>query len=291
MTRYPLVSVIIVTYNSNPIYLEKAISSVAEQHYPHIELIIVDDHSTNGIQETLLELKVRYQYTLKLLDKNSGGPARPINEGIKLAGGKYIAVCAHDDYYFPDKIAIQVKYMEENPKYGMTYGKCYKFFTDKNKLIPMKSPKCRSGKIFNDLYLQKYYIPALTVMTRKDVFNTVGFFDENLLIEDWDMWLRISKKFEVGYIDEYLACCHVHATNSSKIFPLRMLSDRRTIINKWQELPCFSAASAINRLIDGDSARASFKTLLKDTLIAFVNMKQPYRVTRVFLSNIKRAYF
>lgn len=290
MKSNPLVSVIIPAYNSDS-YLEKAIFAVIQdQTYPNIELIVVDDYSTNGTRERLIQLQSKYEFQLILLDKNSGSCSRALNEGIKVAKGKYISICAHDDYYLPNKLQVQIDFLEANPSYMMACSNYYAVYDDNPTQRKLKTLKCRSGNIFSAVFLQKFYLPTLTAIMRNEVFDTVGYFDENLLIEDWDMWLKIAKHFKIAYINKYLACCRVHARNSSTIYSNRMITDRKKIIEKWKNNRYYNAAAAVNRLIEGESIKESFVTLCKDTWIALINLKQPYRVTRLFFANLKRNY-
>ena len=142
MNNSPLVSIIIITYNSQFHFLEKAISSVViDQTYTNIELIIVDDNSTNGTRQKLIELQDKYNFKLILLQKNSGSAARPFNEGLKITNGKYVAICAHDDYYMPDKLAVQVAFHEKHPDFMMSYSKTYIVIQDENNLKTAKTTK------------------------------------------------------------------------------------------------------------------------------------------------------
>ena len=104
------------------------------------------------------------------------------------------------------------------------------------------------------------------------------------------MWLRIANVFQIGFIDDYLTCYRVHSSNSSTVFSHKMKSDRKIIMNKWNDSSYYSAAVCINRLIDGESIQKSIINLFQDTWVALINLKQPYRVLRLFFSNIKRKY-
>ncbi len=123
MSQLPFISVIIPTYNSNMIFLEQAICSVLGQTYPHFELIIVDDHSNKETQKNLLALKQKYAFRLFVLEQNSGGPSKPLNRGLTESKGNYIALCAHDDYWLPDKLKKQVDFLGKYPQFKVCYGR------------------------------------------------------------------------------------------------------------------------------------------------------------------------
>ena len=97
-----------------------------------------------------------------------------------------------------DKVEKQVNFMEENPHYGMSFGKAILFDDDGNEQF-LEIEYSKGGWIFNDLIINHFHIPAVTNMIRKSVLSDVGGFDENLWVEDWDMWLRIAIKYQIGY--------------------------------------------------------------------------------------------
>ncbi len=281
----PLVSVIIPTFNPCD-FLEKAIASVFSQKYENIELIVVDDFSCDSSRKYISRLCDIYSCHLILLDKNSGGCAKPLNEGIKHSSGKYIAICAQDDLFIDSKIDCQVNYLEANPNYAMSYSDTYLILNNDQKFIKLKTPKRRSGKIFNDIILQKFYIPAVSVVIKRDVFDVIGYFDENLLIEDWDMWLRIAKKYEIGYLEASLAVYRSHNNNISKCRANEMISDRISIINKWNLEPVFDAALTVTSFLDG---AINFKLpfpFIKNSLLAFWYLRQPIRWLKIIVFKI-----
>lgn len=291
MFRTPLVSVIIPTYNPCR-YLEKSISSILSQDYENLELIIIDDKSNPSEREYINELRKKYSFKLIFLDQNSGSCARPINEGINIANGKYIGICAQDDFYLKCKISSQVKHMEENENFAMCYSDAYLIFDDNdNEYIEIKrSPKKKSGFIFNDILLQRFYIPALTVLVRKEVFATVGNFDESLLIEDWDMWLRIAYKYELGYLNMPLACYRSHKDNISKIRSDQMISDRLKIISKWRGLPISNPALAIASFLDQQINLSEPHLFIRNMILTFWYFRQPIRWLRIVFSKLLSPY-
>lgn len=227
--RLPLVSIIVPCYNHEK-YVQETIDSILNQTYENIELIVIDDGSKDNSVNIIQELADKYKFTF-IYRKNKGLSAT-LNEGIKLSKGKYLCACASDDKLFTDKIMKQVFFMEDNPDYGMCYGKIISFdsYGYKKKQI---IPNAKTGWIFNDLLMQNF-IPAVTQFIKKEVFDTTGHFDENLLIEDWDMWLRIAEKYKIGYIDEYLACYREHELNISKQ-TFKMYQAQKYIIEKWSK--------------------------------------------------------
>ena len=136
-----------------------------------------------------------------------------------------------------EKIEKQVEFMESNPEYGMCYGKIV-YFEDSIKNTSEYSNSNKQGWVFDDLLKYGCFIPAPSTFMRKEVFETVGEYDENLWIEDWDMWLRISQKYQVGYIDEYLAYYRKHDTNISSQ-SLKMYKAEKQILEKYKDYENF----------------------------------------------------
>jgi len=205
----PTVSVIIHTYN-NEQFIAETIDSVLKQTYNDYEIIVVDDGSVDGTRDALLPYtqKIRYHY------KENGGIASAKNAGIALSKTEYIAFLDHDDLWVPDKLKLQIEYFNKNPQVGLVYAK-YTSFRD-GKELRTKPDKGYSGWVFKEL-LSKSFIQTSTVMVKRECLNAVGPYDESFSLGDeYDMFLRISKKFQCGFIDKQLTRYRVHDTNASK---------------------------------------------------------------------------
>lgn len=226
----PLVSVVVPCYNHEK-YVKETIESIVNQTYKNIELIVIDDGSKDTSAKVIQELADKYKFTF--IHRPNKGLSATLNEGVKLSKGKYFCACASDDYFALDKIEKQVLFMQEHPQFAISYGNIIKFsensYEEKTKV---KNPK--SGWIFEDIIMGDTVLPAVTVMLYTNVIKELGGYDENLWIEDWDMWLRVSDKYQVGYLDEYLAFYRRHDTNISKQ-AIKMYEAQKKILNKWQE--------------------------------------------------------
>lgn len=227
----PLVSVIVPCYNHEK-YVEETIESIVNQTYKNIELIVIDDGSKDASPQIIHKLSKKYNF--KFIHRPNRGLSATLNECIELSKGKYVSVCASDDKLKLDKVEKQVKFMENNLHYGMCYGKVI-LFEDNGNETPLEIKHSRGGWIFDDLIVNQFHIPAVSNMIRKSVFQDVGVFDENLWVEDWDMWLRIANKYQIGYLDEYLAYYRQHETNISKQ-GWKMYEAKVSALKKWKEL-------------------------------------------------------
>ena len=222
--RNPLVSVLMPAYNHQE-YIEDALQSVVDQTYQNIELVVVNDGSTDGTGR-MIENFVRRNpaFATKYLEQENQGICRTLNTALAMSSGEYIALLASDDVFVKEKLEQQVCFMETNKNIGLVFSDHY--FLRDGKVLGIKAtdykPRTRSlfkNSIQNvDLYsylLTENLIPALTVMMRRVCVETVGEFDTSLIAEDYDMWLRISKKYPIAFIDAPLAYYRVHEANVS----------------------------------------------------------------------------
>lgn len=233
----PLVSVVVPCYNHEK-YVKETIESIINQTYKNIELIVIDDGSKDNSAMVIQELADRYGFTF--IHRPNKGLSATLNEGIKLSKGKYFCACASDDMYMLDKIEKQVQFMESNPEYGMCYGKIIEFDeTGYKKQREIKNAK--SGWIFEDLLMFNFVMPAVTTMIKKEIYETIGLFDETLFIEDYDMWLRIANKYQIGFINEFLAYYRKHETNMCKQ-TFKMYQAQQKILSKWSNCSTINSA-------------------------------------------------
>jgi len=208
------VSAVIPVYNNGP-YVASALQSVLAQTRPPEEVIVVDDGSTDDTAAVLARYhdQIRYVYQV-----NRGEPSAR-NRGIREANGDYIAFLDGDDLWLPHKLERQMRYFEEFPSCALVYADMSTFDEYGIIDISVKSrPKMTlpTGRIFLHL-LRRPLFGSGTVIFRKNCVETVGAFDESLLVgSDYEMWLRIARHFEVGAIDEPLLQYRHHPTMSTR---------------------------------------------------------------------------
>ncbi|MFH1846067.1 MAG: glycosyltransferase [Candidatus Omnitrophota bacterium] len=194
------VSVIIPAYNK-AVLTVKTVESVLAQTYENIEIIVVDDGSTDNTEELLLP----YAEKIKYIRKQNSGASSARNLGINNARGEYIGFIDCDDMYSSKKIEKSVEFLEKNSDIGFVHTPVY-FIDDKDNILRtyyLKEAK-RSGWISGQLLLRNFICNS-TVVAKKTCFEKCGLFDENIFIPaDWDMWLRLSEKYKAGYINEPL---------------------------------------------------------------------------------------
>jgi glycosyltransferase involved in cell wall biosynthesis len=190
----PLVSVIIPTYNRWPLVRE-AIESVLAQRFRDLELIVVDDGSTDG---TVCELG-SFGGSLRLFRQDRKGVAAARNSGVGVARGRYIAFLDSDDLWLSTKLAIQTAFMEQNTDFEISQTE--EIWLRRGVRVNRKEKHRKaSGDIFRQS-LDLCLVSPSAVMMTKALFERLGGFDEAFPVcEDYDLWLRIGVERGVALI-------------------------------------------------------------------------------------------
>lgn len=193
----PTVSVIIPTYNRFPL-LAEALESVRAQVYRDFELILADDGSDDETRLLEKEPEIRY---LRL--KHCGMPGAVRNRGAEVAKGRYLAFLDSDDLWRPEKLALQVPFLEERPKIPLVHSREH-WLRGEHTVSQKGQRHAREGDVFADA-LWKCTIGPSTVLMRSEAFRELGGFDESLEVaEDYEFWLRLTSRYSVGYIEKPL---------------------------------------------------------------------------------------
>jgi len=204
-----LVSVIIPAYNSRE-HIAEAVQSALDQTYQPVEVIAIDDGSTDGTGEVLRSFgnKIRY------IRKENGGPASARNVGIESAAGEFVAFLDGDDIWYPQKLEKQMSLFQGDV--GLVYARVDSF--DENGPVEKVRKPLIRGEVFERLF-NKNLISTSTVVVKKECFDKVGLFDEDpdlISVEDYDMWLRIAALTKVDFLDEPLIKYRLHPGGISK---------------------------------------------------------------------------
>jgi glycosyltransferase involved in cell wall biosynthesis len=225
----PLVSTIVLCYNQARFVVE-TLESVKAQTYKHTQLIVFDDHSTDDsvavIEKWLQENGIVCTF---IQHRENKGICKSLNEALAVATGKYISMVASDDLWLPDKIARQVEIMESQPDdVGVLYSDAFQINEEGDTLPGLlistywKLSEMPQGRIL-DRFLQGNFIPGLTTLVRRNCYDKVGPYDENLPWEDWDMWMRIARHYSFVYSPTPSAKYRLHENSYSRSDPGRML--------------------------------------------------------------------
>ncbi|MCK4321003.1 glycosyltransferase [candidate division WOR-3 bacterium] len=226
--KKPKVSVIIPTYNRANM-IEETIQSVLNQTFQDFEIIIVDDASTDSTENIVKGFSdKRIKYIQHKVNKG-GSAAR--NTGIKASTGKFIAFLDSDDWWHPKKLENQLTKMETSKLSPALVYTGLKQVNNDGKLIKEIIPIFR-GNIFQELLIENVVGTTSSVLLRKEIFNSVGLFDENLPSrQDLDLWLRIARKYTFDYVKTPLVYIRIHKNRITEDLNMK-INSRKLLFNK-----------------------------------------------------------
>jgi GT2 family glycosyltransferase len=205
-----MVSIVTPSYNQGH-YIEETIQSVLNQDYPNLEYIVVDGGSSDNTTEILK----KYERRLTWISEKDRGQADAINKGFQMAKGEILAWLNSDDTYLPGAVDASVRYLEAHPEVGMLYGEGY-HIDEEGGLIERYYTEPFNYRRLSEVC----FICQPTVFLRAEVVKTVGPLDVTLdYCLDYEYWMRIAKRFRIGYLEKYLA-------NSRLYLDTKTLSNR-----------------------------------------------------------------
>lgn len=209
MAELPLVSVIMPSFNHRR-FVGESIDSVLRQTYPNIQLIVIDDGSTDGSADYIAGLAE--QHCFEFIAQANAGVIATLNRAKQLVRGKYVSFTASDDFYHPQKIERLVNFMELHPEYALVHAKIIQV-DDQSKETQRVNEHCPSGQVFGALLRCDFHVNGLSALVRADVYSQFEY--GQFYIDDWYMWLRIAEQYPVAYVDEYLAYYRRHDNHLS----------------------------------------------------------------------------
>jgi glycosyltransferase involved in cell wall biosynthesis len=239
----PLVSVICLCYNQGR-FVRQALDSVRNQTYPNVELIIVDDGSQDDSVTQIQSFLQLYPGIPFLHLPTNRGTCAAFNQGLRLAQGEYIVDLAADDVLLPNRIARQVEaFRQLDDSYGVVFTDVL-FIDEKSVEIGAFYPRNPDGSLRNpvpsgNIYpqlIRSHIISSPSMLSRKKVYDELEGYDESLSYEDFDFWVRSSRKYKYFYLDEKLTQKRIvkgsHSTHFYKPKHNRHLQSTLTILKK-----------------------------------------------------------
>lgn len=235
MINEPLVSVVIPCYNHEK-FVQDCIQSVIEQTYQNIELIIIDDGSSDNsvakIQE-MSELCEKRFTNFEFRYRANKGLSSTLNEAMAWCQGVFISPIASDDMMFKIKLQRQVEILQREQNIVAVFG-AVQLINDKNEILgEIRQP----NKIFefNDLMYTDRFLPAPTQMIRLDALRAIGGFVEGMIIEDWYIYLKILESGnKIIYIDELFSYYRTHNENTYSN-PYKMALGYHQVLNSFEK--------------------------------------------------------
>ena len=244
----PLVSVCIGAYNREA-YIRETLDSVLSQTYPNIEVIVVDDASTDATAEVAASYGPRVR--LIRLERNSGRPAVPRNRAMADARGEYLAFLDSDDVWLPRKIECQVGFLRSHPDIGCCHT-AVELIDERSQGMGVRHDGAipGTGRCFREL-LRHCFISISSVMVTRTLIEDIGGFNEAPVYrarEDYEWFLRIAARQAIGFLPDVLARYRMAASGISRA------------VDRWrcmpQDVPMYAEILKRRDLWTGVVARA-----------------------------------
>ncbi|WP_216726708.1 glycosyltransferase [Hymenobacter siberiensis] len=209
----PLVTVGVASYN-NASYLRETLESIRLQTYQCVELLIVDDASSDdSVTVADTWLAVHPEVNGRLIRHSTNlGVCRVCNDIVTQSKGEFICIIGSDDVYLPDKLAVQVPILLNSPPEIGVITSAIEFMNSEGQTIPQPDDFAipHPEEVYIVL-LKSCVIAAMGTLVRRSCYDKVGLYDETLPFEDWDMWLRLAKEYKFLYSSKVSARYRRHA--------------------------------------------------------------------------------
>lgn len=313
----PLVSVVIPVYNHEK-YVAESIQSVINQNYNNIELIIINDGSKDNSHKVIMSYEQKCKSRFKrfeYINRKNKGLSVTLNEMVNWAEGKYFSAIASDDILIANKISLLTEKLENlDENYVVAFGNA--IFIDDNSnevyidyITGEYTTKEKGGKSFLAYFTRKRdfnykdesafgsyktllggnYLPAMSAVIKLDKIKEVNAWTSGNTIEDWEMWLKLSKKYKFTYVDEPVALYRWHDSNTCKTMKYELVRDSFILIENEKQYALSNGYSKEFYLMYISLLNAermfSFQTFIFKFLPNLLNIQFLY----IFLKKIIRA--
>lgn len=204
----PLVTILCISFNHAP-YIKEALESVWAQSHANVEVIVLDDGSTDNSQEVIRDI-IGDREVLFIHHKENIGYTKTFNKGLALAKGEYIVDFALDDVMLPDFVKSGLeRFKKVSIKTGVVYSNAdyidqsSKVIGNHKEILLAKGmvTEFAEGDIFERV-LRRYFICTPTMIIKREVLTRLGGYDEALAYEDFDFWVRSARYWDYAYLDE-----------------------------------------------------------------------------------------
>jgi GT2 family glycosyltransferase/glycosyltransferase involved in cell wall biosynthesis len=292
------VSVVIPAYNHEK-YVGEAIQSVLDQTFQDLELIIINDGSTDNTETEILKFK---DERIRYFSQENRGLSATLNRGIELARGEYFNFLPSDDAFFPEKLATQLKAFEESKEIGVVFsyhlvvggeGKEVKddpivdWFT-----VPFETKE----EIFPALF-ERDFLSAPTALIKMECFEKAGRFDESLkTAQDYDMWMRILKYYDLRLIKRPLLRYRWHGANLTyQATPETELERAKVLLKAYNNLKIEDIFPSLHQRKDAFAYAEAYEKLAtyieKSGVPALLLISEIYRDRGRYLTEKKEDLF
>jgi len=199
-----IVSVVIPAYNAAE-FIGRTLDSVRAQTFVDHETVVVDDGSTDGTAAVVEEYLARHRMRGTVVRQENRGIAAARNAGMREAGGTFVALLDHDDLWYPEKLAVVMEEFDRHPDADLI---CHdENVTRDGAVLRVSHRRLPSGALYEALLLRGNLLSTSATTFRRDRALDIGGFDERaeyLTVEDYDFWMRFSRKWRIRFIDRVL---------------------------------------------------------------------------------------
>ena len=285
MQNTPLVSVICLSYN-HASYVVEALESVLNQSYPNIELIIADDCSSDSSKKVIENWLTKHPNILFIPNEVNLGNTKTFNNAAKHAKGTYFIDLAADDILLPNCVELQIKAFQ-NSNYtnvGIVYANI-NLVNENGEFISVyynKDENPESGDIYEMVISRSTKICSVASMVKKEVFETVGYYDESLAHEDLDLWVRASRVYSFEYISEIIALKRELSTSLSAHFNKKNNKTTTKLHN--------STLKVLNKILVLNKTKQEDKAMLKRIrfeMYKFISSRDFVCLFKLFILELK----
>ena len=285
-----LVSVIMPAYNAEK-YIGMSITSVLQQTYKYIELIIVDDGSTDNTVGKVLTYANNWPDIINLsCRKENGGTAAALNDAIELARGKYICWLSADDMYCSEMVETEVDYLINSSNYDAVFSRCA-YVDENNQLLgelkyseTFEEEANKSQKIIVSSLLHGNFWHGCSVLAKAECFKCGERFNINYRSsQDYDFWLRMTADYEIGYLNRVNVLSREHAEQGSKKINCN-LEEIKVFFNMLYK------EDVIEKLLNKMELKYSFKNINPYILSRIVKYREMEEETEIIKGELEKYY-
>jgi len=247
----PLISVVVPVYN-HANYITECLNSLKNQDYPNVEIIICDDGSNDNSVEVIKKwILNNSEVNTSFFEQENKGVCRTLNKLIKIARGEYISLCASDDVLTTDSLSARYNFLVNKNESAVISDS---FTINGDSIITDSSSishlyRGNLNKLQDDIVNECVYnwaVAGPVLLIKKSLYNLVGLYDETLLTEDRDFYLRLLAGGHLTFINQPLAKYRVHSGNASRTgIKKRLLISKQVALSNIKNAPLFTGAKKV----------------------------------------------
>ncbi len=244
----PTISIMIPAYNHEK-YVKQTLDSILQDPYPNKEIIIINDGSTDDTHSRIEEWIAQNgeKITVTYINQENMGLTKTLNKLLKHASGEYLVALASDDYLLPGGLQKRFDYLQQHPEKSAVFADCIVVDNDNNTLYESglfelrhaNKAKLLTDEGIKEEFISNFAVPGPVLMVRRDYYKKFGGFNEEMYMEDYDLYLKFAAKNLIGFLDEKVSAYRLHETNMSagnnaKFINL-LIDSRKTLLSHWND--------------------------------------------------------